>query len=526
VNRRALGALLALGLAAGVVHLRQQWSASPHVRYDRFDLPGFDAHVYVAMAEQPRFFTVAPWGFRVLTPWLVHALPASNVARGFRWVSVGALAAAAALLFLYLDRLGFAAGAALAGSAAFAVSGPVGEAARYRFLAEPLTAALEVGYLWAIAAGARAGPLALIALLGVLAKEYFLLLLPLPWLLRRGRLGDARAAGLALLAAVPAVAAFLGLRLAWAPHLPAPLPAFGGEALGLAWRRLGESWSEWAPAALLAGLTPLAILGACRRAGRELRWPAAYVTVVTLAAPLLNPVAFFPADMPRLLLYVLPLAIPLALVAVDRLHPLRRAPAEPAETAPGPRAVGLAAGGVAAVLAVGVVAGVDRYQRLDLSGPRDGPRLLALCRESLRTARRLERGQEVLLDVAAHRFVWGNSDPGDLSQMRWFLLDGWGDRPQYGEGEAVLAAGEAGLLVPVLGRRDLLATVEVQAPHEVPLELWLGGERVAAGRVGRSPILLHALLPGAGLRRGDNRLRLAAPAGGVRLLSYRLGAGP
>ena len=38
------------------------------VFYDRFNLPAFDGHVYAAMSEEPRVFTVAPWGYRLLTP--------------------------------------------------------------------------------------------------------------------------------------------------------------------------------------------------------------------------------------------------------------------------------------------------------------------------------------------------------------------------------------------------------------------------------------------------------------------------
>lgn len=41
-------------------------------RYDRFVLPAFDGHVYAATAEQPRLFTVAPWGYRILEPWLAR----------------------------------------------------------------------------------------------------------------------------------------------------------------------------------------------------------------------------------------------------------------------------------------------------------------------------------------------------------------------------------------------------------------------------------------------------------------------
>jgi hypothetical protein len=521
VKPRAFGALLALALGLGIVHWRQQHLASPHVRYDRFDLPGFDAHVYVAMAEQPAFFTVPPWGYRILTPALVHTLPAPNVARGFRWVTVGALGAASALLFVYLCRLRFAPVAALLGSVAFACSGPVGEAARYRFLVEPLTAALQIAYLLAIEMGAGAGALGFVALLGVLSKEFFLLLLPLPWLLRRGREGDARAARLALLAAVPAVAAFVGLRLVWAPHLAGPGAFPGPSAFGLALERFATSWREWALAALLSGLTPLAVLGALRPEARAWRVPAAYLALVTFVPPFLNPVAFFPADIPRLLLYLLPLAIPLALLALARLWPPIVQPAVAAVR--WPKAAEWASGLAALGLLLAVLAGVDRYRRWDLRGPRDGPRLLALCRESLRAARRLERGQAVVLEASAHRFVWGESDPGDLSRMRWFLGEGWGDKAHYGTGDVVMAADEASLLVPVLGPRDLAVAVEVEATRAVDLEMRLGENRVVGARLGAGPAVVHARLPAAGLVRGDNTLRLLSPGGGLRLRAFTLG---
>jgi hypothetical protein len=524
VRRGALGALLALALGLGIVHWRQQTLASPHVRYDRFDLPGFDAHVYVAMAEQPPFFTVAPWGYRLLTPWVVHALPAGNVARGFRWVTVGAMGAASALLFLYLRRLGFTPAAGLLGSAALALSGPVGEAARYRFLVEPLTLALLVAYLLAIEAGAGAGALGLIALLGVLNKEFFVLLLPLPWLLRRGREGDARAARAALLAAAPAVAALVALRALWAAHpsLAGALPGLG--TMGTAVERFATSWREWAVAALLTGLMPLALLGALRPAARPWRLPAAYLALVTVVPPFLNPVAFFPADIPRLLLYVLPLAIPLALLALDRLRPLLGPP--PPAASPGPRWIEAACGLGAVGVLVAVLAGIDPYRRWDLRGPRDGPRLLALCRETLRAARRLERGQAVVLEADAHRFVWGQSDPGDLSRMRWFLGDGWGEKAHYATGDIVMAADEATLVVPVLTPRDLPLALQVDAARITDLELRLDDRPLAQARVGPGPSTVRATLPRSGLFRGDNVLRLRAVGGGVCLRVYGLGEPP
>ena len=76
------------------------------------------------MAEQPRFFTVAPWGHRVLTPWLASAIPVRNIARAFRIVTFTALLAAGGLLFLYLRALGHGMPAAVLGAGAVRAPAP------------------------------------------------------------------------------------------------------------------------------------------------------------------------------------------------------------------------------------------------------------------------------------------------------------------------------------------------------------------------------------------------------------------
>jgi len=138
--RASLG--LALLLAAAALAVQYQRTALPYVRYDRFDLPAFDPYVYLAMADHPSVFTVAPWGYRVLTPALARALPVGNVARGFRVLAVGALLAAASLLWGLLRRLGLGGWPAVVGPALLCVLPPVAEALRLRMLAEPLTLAL------------------------------------------------------------------------------------------------------------------------------------------------------------------------------------------------------------------------------------------------------------------------------------------------------------------------------------------------------------------------------------------------
>ena len=60
--RRHAGLLGALALSVACVLARDAANAPRLRKVDRHHLFGFDAYVYVAMAEDPTFFTVAPWG--------------------------------------------------------------------------------------------------------------------------------------------------------------------------------------------------------------------------------------------------------------------------------------------------------------------------------------------------------------------------------------------------------------------------------------------------------------------------------
>jgi hypothetical protein len=395
-RRREL--LLALAVAGTVVASRElQFS---DVRYDRFHIPAFDGHVYVAMAEEPRFFTVAPWGYRVLLPWLLSVLPLPSPVPAFFWSTVLGLTAAGFLLYLYLRRLGNGVLPALLAVAAFGASAPVGQVVRYQFLVEPLTLALEVAFLLALQGGVRTAGLALVALLGALSKEYFLLLLPMVYLVRRGRDGERRALGQALAVAIPCLLATWLLRSWWTPQIAPPLPTFSAGTLRVALTRFAETHAGWGPATLLHGITPLAFLGAWRARGRALALPAAYLVLATLVSPFLNPVAFFAADIRRLLVYALPALLPLAIVALDPLWPRRR------EAAPAPAAPRRS--GRAAAIALLALLGLpllvlDRYRRIDLQDSSDALRVLAVCRETLRTARELEAGGRFVFDAGTGR---------------------------------------------------------------------------------------------------------------------------
>jgi len=499
----------------------QQWRVSdPHVRYDRFSLPAFDAYVHVAMAERPAVFTVAPWGYRVLAPAAAAALP-GNAVQGFRRLAFVSLVAAAALLYFFLRRVGVGEVPGLLGVAAFALSPPVAESLRYMFLAEPLSTALEVAFLVALASGAGTGVLALVLTVWALAKELWPFFLPLV-LLREWRRGPRRAVLATLAAAAGPLAVTLVLRHWWWRPLTPVAPAEDGGLVGAVAMALG-AWRQWVWPMLLLGLTPLAVVGGLRRRARPFVGRYGWLALVLLALPLLAASyvsgSFFAADVTRLLLYALPLLLPLALMAV---FPATAAP----EMAP-PARVGVSRAGLAgAIAATGLVVMLplllDRYRRIDLRGTRDGPLALSLCRESLRTAQRLEAGRTVVFDAATTGYEWGVSPPDGMSRMRWFLREGWGRRAHYGTGDIVMQEARASLVVPCLRPRGLDAVLRLEAPSPRRVELVVNGRSLGERLAGPSGDEALVRLPADALFRGDNVLTLSADMPGLRLRSLTL----
>jgi hypothetical protein len=127
-----------------------------------------DGGFYVRMARDPGAFVDPPWGFRILMPWLVSALPGSTEL-GFEVVTVLSLALAAAVLFALLRRT-LGEQAAWWGVGFFLVSGAAAGTLRNPYLVDPLafvfviagfTLAFSRRWLW----------LALVLAAGVLAKE-------------------------------------------------------------------------------------------------------------------------------------------------------------------------------------------------------------------------------------------------------------------------------------------------------------------------------------------------------------------
>jgi hypothetical protein len=516
-----LAALLIGGLAV-LVH--GGWYRSDQQEFSRFNLPAFDPYVYVAMAEQPQFFTVAPWGYRVLTPGVVHLVGPRNVVRGYRGVMVGGVVVASLLVFLWLRALGHAALPSLLGVAAFAASRPVGECVRSVFVSEPLSVAIELAFLTAVQWGAGLPVLALLLCLMAASKEIWVLLLPLVYLARRREDGT-RAAAATLLTALPALVVAVALRWWWAPQIRPDRPQLSLDQTQLAWAWLRATWPETWPVLVLDGITPLAVLGLLHPAGRAFArryaWLAAPLALLALTAwlyvPARHAMPYFGANTGRLMVYVLPFLVPLALFALDRVRPSWRPPISPPDRR-ATRLDRLAAVGLVAAVALPFLA-LDRYRRVPLHERRDGPLVLTVCRETLRAARRLEAGRSIVWDLSGEGYRRGEADPRRMSAMRWYLRDGWGDSPAFSSGPAAMTAAEATILLPCLRPHDLEISLGLDGLPGVRLEVLVNGKPVGTWRPD-APLRV----PASGLFRGDNLLTLRGGPGGVRLRSVTYAA--
>jgi hypothetical protein len=466
------------------------------------------------MAEQPEFFTVAPWGYRILPAWLAGAFPGVGPVRGFRLLAWASLLGAGVLLFKLLRRFGHGEGLALLGVAFYALSGPVGEALDYPFVADPLCLLLLILFLIGLEARVGLPALALVAVLGALTKEILLAELPLLLVAARSESRGLKAWLSGALAALPALAVTLALRAWWTPYLAGSPPSLGAAHVTNALTLIAASWRQWWAPALVGGLVPLACLGALRPVARPYLLRYGYLLVAYCALPFVagayvgteeQPRDFFSGDVPRLMLHAVPLLIPLALLAVDVLRPQRRAPPPPA---PWPRWARRAAVGgcIALILAPFIV--LDRYRRIDLSGQRDGLVVLATIRESLRAAARLERDRAIVFAPEEHRWVPGKFPAPLMGQMRWFLREGFGPQPQYGVRDIFLRTPDARILVPSLAPRALELAVRLSASPPETVAVAFNGRPLARAAIGDLPTRVVVDVPQDAVLRGDNVLTL------------------
>lgn len=475
------------------------------VRWDRFHLPAFDGHVYYTMAELPGVFSVAPWGYRVLTPWLAAALPTPQPTLAFAILTVGGLAATAALLVALGRVLAAPLPATLVVAGLFVVSQGTRDVLAYQFLADPLALALGSAMLLVALAGAGPGCLSVVVLLATAAKEANLALLPAVAALLAARVGTGRALRETALGALPALGFALALRLVWTPHL-ASLPAV--DASGLPGRFVStlSGWAGDLPFAVL-----LAAAGVGCIVGRGPRLPWLLAAGLSLLAPYLNPADFSDADLVRLRVHAWPGLAALA------LRPL--ATSLPAPLARTPRGEWIA-WTLALVLALIPAGLVDGYRRLDLSGERDAPLVRATLRGTFDAAQRLAAGESVEIDPARPPRIEGRE-----ARPRWYLGPGWTAAQRAGtEPPRLPATGE--LIVPAPGQVALRVRLGIAATRSARLSAWLEDRPLPSVEIapGESEVVFE--LEAGWLVRGDQRLRFSLRGGPVGLVRYALEPAP
>ncbi|MBX7185567.1 MAG: hypothetical protein K1Y01_10525 [Vicinamibacteria bacterium] len=517
----AAGFLLACLIGGALVAYHHRAHFDPHIVWDGFTLPGFDAHVYVAMAEEPRVFTVGPWGYRILLPAVLGTLlPSRLIVPGFEWAARLSLVLASGLLFAYLRVLGGTFRAALLAVIAMMLTPSVGVVFVNPFLVEPFALMLFLLALIAIEANGSAWALSLSFILLSLCKEIWLLLLPLVFLKEVGA-GIPEAARRTLRLAAPALWINLLIRWLWTPQAGAA-PA-DSDYLG-ALASIVSHIGVFAPQFLLGGLGVAAVLALHREEARDYLARHALTLLPLLALPLFAAAytgegaatSFFADDVQRLLIYVIPLAAGLAI----HLDPAHGSPAGPR-----PRPwLDRAARVVVIALLIAPLA-LDRYSRADLRTSRDGPYVLGFTRETLRTARKLDRGETVILDPAERKFAWGVTPPNELQKLRFFLRNGFGPLAHYGIHDIKMREASATLVIPILEPRRLAIKATMDARESTWVTFLAGGAKVGEALVGPQAVTVTLDVAATKLFRGDNPIEMRcekAATGLPRILRLEL----
>jgi hypothetical protein len=497
-----------LALGPAVVVLFLGLAIGP--KYDRYVLPAFDGHVYAAMAEQPRLFTVAPWGYRILEPWLVFLIPASSAALGFFWLNLILLAGAIFTTGWWLRRLGFSDVAASLASFAFAVSPPVVLLLKYQVLVDPLA----VLFLVLIYAELERRDLpSLMALLAAaaLTKETGLMavaLLPLH-LAARGRI--LRGLMDAVAVAAPALALSVLIRVSWGSPEP---PPSSFSILDLTLGRIIASGWTLAGTVVLSGLSLVAAIGLWREPSIRLRTQGLLMWMFTFGLIVANPYHYSVSDLPRLSVFAWPALLPLALSGVG----FKRSPAPEAPSRrPGLRT---AAAVLTLLLCLGLVAATDPYERAPFPHTPDPVALVGRIRESAKTARALDQGEVFEFDPRSPRYAEPITERFNLTEgrrQRWFLHEGFGRDAVFESGVPEFG-GEARLLLPLLVPRNVRMNIEIAGRTGAPLSVSVAGRPIVVIQAG---VPASIVIPEGALIRGDNLILFQGGTGErFRLLRF------
>ena len=469
-------------------------------KYDRYVLPAFDGYVYDAMADTPDVFTLAPWGYRILAPRIVHLLPTASAAQGFYWLNLLCLTLTLVVLDRWLLRLGFGAGPRLLAGIVFVLSPPLRGLLEYQVLVDPL-ALLIVALILLELTSPRLIVLTALFAAGALCKEVCLLplVMVLPVLVqRRGAWsGILATAGVGL----PALGLAAYLRLTWGE----PRATLGLPLLELAMERLQQSKDVLDTTLSLWGVGILAVVGLLREPSVMLRLQGAALWLLTFAATFLNPYHFSTPDLPRLSVFVWPALLPLALTGLG----FRRDPGSEAAPTAGP-GVKLAALGTL-LACVFLVVRTDSFRHEPEDAWADPIPYLARNREAIKTALLLDEGGALSFDAMSGRYAGPIGERFNLTEgrrHRWFLFAGFGPDAVYESG-APMFRGEARLLLPVMTPRPMTMSIEFEGPKDVEVKVSISGRELAVLRTGAPGGTF--MIPGAWLSRGDNILDLRGP---------------
>jgi hypothetical protein len=486
-------------------------------RYDRFVLPAFDGFVYDSMADTPRIFTLAPWGYRILEPWLVHLLPFPNAAIGYFWLNLVCLSLTVFIIGVWLRRIGFSPMAAALAPFAFAFSPPVTESLRYQVFVGPLGILILCLTLLELVAPRRL-PLAAFFAAGVLTREECILPLAVLMFVTIRREGWRTGVIEGLVVGAPALFLAALLRATWgsgAGFTPFDVSPRLGEALIT---RVIEHGPAVAWAAMLGGLGFLALVGLVRETSTHLKVQGLSLWLLTFAAALGNPYHFSAPDLTRLSASAWPAVLPLALRGAG----FRR------EEVAGPIRTRSRWSTAASIVTLAVcfvlVLITDLYRRAPVQGRLDPIPYLARNRETVKTANALESGEAFIFDAREGRFAQAIEQTFNLTEgrrMRWFLYRGFAREATFGPGAPEFVE-SAELLLPVMEPRDVSILLSLASDDgDVAVTVHVGGVTLGEAQANRSAPKLT--VPGHTLFRGDNVIRLQGPKGArLRLVHFEV----
>jgi hypothetical protein len=316
----ALGALL----AAALVALNVAWVASalgppPHRPREVLEL---DHRHYIAMAGAPPGLAAsplareAPFAHRVLAPFAVHLATRAGLDLHLAFWILTTLSATLFLfvVFRHLLTLGFTPGfAALGTTLAGLMPGAVRWYAYQYWMPDPLCL-LFVALGVHLVVGRRHSTLALVALLGLVTRESFLVVVVYA-LVRWIRLEGARTAvrrGLAVFGC--ALAALLAVRLSVPVDTGPSLLGAAREMLAFRARHLLDNQLYFATLGTFGVLVPVLLA----RAAHWREWLRGHAEDAAVVATVYASLAFA-NNTDRLLVYALPVLVPTALRAVEAL---------------------------------------------------------------------------------------------------------------------------------------------------------------------------------------------------------------